>query len=178
MQQGGFGLTKRSSTEIDRIVGEKLHEIRKRRGLSLQSIATRMGISYQQLQKYEAGSDRISVSRLYDAAAILEVPLSVFFKELCPQGQSLDATASLYLIQDSEIRAALSVLIDRLADHSPRVGSGALRGCTAGTTTPVAVGSTQTSIDTPSEARHERVSALPKPTCEQLTYVGSKPRNP
>ena len=136
-------MTKRSSTEIDRIVGEKLHEIRKRRGLSLQSIATRMGISYQQLQKYEAGSDRISVSRLYDAAAILEVPLSVFFKGISSQSPPLDATASFYMIQDPEIRAALSVLIDRLADHSPRVHSGALSGCTDRTTKPVAGASNQ-----------------------------------
>lgn len=171
-------MTKRSATEIDRIVGEKLYEIRKRRGLSLQSIASRMGISYQQLQKYEAGSDRISVSRLYDAASILEVPLSVFLKDISPQDQPLDAAASLYLIRDPEIRAALSVLIDRLAEHSPHVGSGALRGCTAGTTTPVAVGSTQASIGTPSGARHERLSASPKPTCEQLTDVGSEPRDP
>ena len=178
MKQEGSGLTKRSSTEIDRLVGEKLHEIRKRRGLSLQSIATRMGISYQQLQKYEAGSDRISVSRLYDAAVILESPLSVFFEELPTLGPPLDATASLYLIQDPEIRAALSVVINGLADQPVRVGSGALGGCTDGTATPVAVGSTQASIDTPSEACHERVSASPKPTCEQLTYVGSNPRNP
>lgn len=178
MRTGGLRLSKRSSTEIDRIVGEKIHAIRKQRGLSLQSISTPMGISYQQLQKYEAGSDRITVSRLYDAAVIFDVPISVFFTEIPTLGPSSDATASFYLIKDPEIRAALSVVINGLADHSSYVGSGALSGSTDGPTAPVASGSTQASIDTPSGARHERGSASPKPTFEQPTYVGSKRRKP
>ena len=51
-------------------------------GLSLEMLGETLGVSYQQLQKYEKGSDRISASRLYQMSQILDVPVSYFFEDM------------------------------------------------------------------------------------------------
>jgi transcriptional regulator with XRE-family HTH domain len=48
----------------------------------LEQLAAEMGLTYQQVQKYETGGNRISASRLYDAAVILEISPSWFFQGL------------------------------------------------------------------------------------------------
>ena len=49
-------------------------------GMTQQELGDRVGITFQQLQKYEAGTNRISVSRMWDIAAVMEVPVSFFFE--------------------------------------------------------------------------------------------------
>lgn len=48
--------------------------------MSQSALGERLGVTYQQIQKYENGSDRISASRLYAVAQILDVPLADFFE--------------------------------------------------------------------------------------------------
>jgi transcriptional regulator with XRE-family HTH domain len=49
-------------------------------GLSQGDLAARLGISYQQIQKYESAQNRVSAGRLFQIAGILEIPVSEFFK--------------------------------------------------------------------------------------------------
>ena len=76
---------KRGSTAfnpIDVHVGERLRTRRTLLGLSQTTVADAMGLSFQQLQKYEKGTNRLSASRLYDLSQILGVDMAYFFDEM------------------------------------------------------------------------------------------------
>jgi len=71
----------REATEVDRGVGERIRLARKMAGLSQTELGERAGITFQQIQKYEGGSNRVSASRLYEFAKALEKPISYFFPD-------------------------------------------------------------------------------------------------
>jgi len=58
--------------------------------MTQQQLGGRVGIKFQQIQKYETGANRISASRMWDIARVMEVPVSFFFEGL--EGQELQAT--------------------------------------------------------------------------------------
>jgi transcriptional regulator with XRE-family HTH domain len=70
------------SREIDQHVGRRIRLLRLQRGWSQQELADRLGISYQQLHKYENGSNSISAGRMADVAAQLRCNPAVFFAGL------------------------------------------------------------------------------------------------
>ena len=65
---------------VDIHVGRKVRELRLARGLSQQELAEKIGVSFQQLQKYERASNRISCGRLADISAALHIPIEEFFR--------------------------------------------------------------------------------------------------
>ena len=65
---------------IEKKIGEKIRELRKLHGLSQMELAERLGLSFQQIQKYEKGMTRISVSRLSDISEVFGVDITEFFK--------------------------------------------------------------------------------------------------
>jgi transcriptional regulator with XRE-family HTH domain len=69
----------RTPDTVDAFVGARIAHRRAALGLSQQSLAERLGISPQQIQKYEAGSNRVSVSRLHQIATVLATPAAGFF---------------------------------------------------------------------------------------------------
>ncbi|NHK26386.1 helix-turn-helix transcriptional regulator [Parvularcula flava] len=64
---------------IDKLVGENLRTMRTMRGLSQQEMGDRVDLTFQQIQKYEKGSNRIAASRLWAFCEILDVPLDAFY---------------------------------------------------------------------------------------------------
>lgn len=64
---------------VDRHVGARLRALRIQRGLSQGAVAERVGLTFQQLQKYEKGTNRVSASKLFELAGILDVPVQEFF---------------------------------------------------------------------------------------------------
>lgn len=64
---------------IDACVGQRIKERRAIVGVSQTELATNLGITFQQVQKYEKGSNRVSSSRLYEIAQILDCDLKSFF---------------------------------------------------------------------------------------------------
>jgi len=64
---------------IDKIVGAKVRASRLLAGLSQEKLGAAVGVSFQQVQKYENGANRISASRLQKIAEALNAPLSSFF---------------------------------------------------------------------------------------------------
>src|SRR3954464_8599714 len=70
---------------IDVHVGHRLRLRRTLLGLSQQKVGEAMGLTFQQVQKYERGANRIGASRLWDMSRILNCPVSYFFEELDPQ---------------------------------------------------------------------------------------------
>jgi len=77
----GSGSTDRRkrSRLLDAEVGQSIRHHRKNAKLTLQSLADRLGIAYQQVQKYETGVNRVGAGRLMEIAEILNVPVASFF---------------------------------------------------------------------------------------------------
>ena len=73
---------KKQPHPVDVAVGKKLKELRTMHRMSQSDVAGKLGLSFQQIQKYETGSNRISASRLYELSNILSVCVSDFFSEL------------------------------------------------------------------------------------------------
>ncbi len=67
------------ANSIDRHVGTQLRQRRALMGLSQERLAEQVGITFQQIQKYENGANRVSASRLYEFSKVLEIPVSFFF---------------------------------------------------------------------------------------------------
>ena len=97
----------KESNEFDLFVGRRIRELRKAKGLSQKELAKRLGISPQQLQKYENWTDRISAGRLYDIAK----QLGVSVQECFPVPEAIGAAPQ----ENGEIeREILRVLSDPL----------------------------------------------------------------
>ncbi|HEX2255966.1 MAG TPA: helix-turn-helix domain-containing protein [Afifellaceae bacterium] len=71
----------RATDAVDCHVGARVRVARKALNLTQEALATQLGITFQQLQKYEKGINRISASRLHHAAKVLGVPVAFFFPE-------------------------------------------------------------------------------------------------
>jgi transcriptional regulator with XRE-family HTH domain len=67
---------------IDVHVGSRIRLRRTLLGMSQERLAEAIGLTFQQVQKYERGANRVSSSRLFDLARILDIPLSYFFEEM------------------------------------------------------------------------------------------------
>ncbi len=70
---------------VDVHVGRRLRELRKAANLSQTDVATALGLSFQQVQKYERGSNRISASKLHEASKLLGVTIAAFYTGLSPE---------------------------------------------------------------------------------------------
>ena len=71
----------RCATDIDRIVGVRIRTLRKAKGLSQTELGAAAGVTFQQIQKYETGKNRVVAGRLQEFANVLGVPLSALFGE-------------------------------------------------------------------------------------------------
>jgi len=67
---------------VDIFVGEQLRFSRITRGLSQTALGNAVGVTFQQVQKYERGTNRIGASRLFAIAQVLGVPISSFFSKV------------------------------------------------------------------------------------------------
>lgn len=70
----------RSVTDVDRQVGRNVRKFRIAHGMTLVDLSEALGISHQQLQKYETGSNRLSAGVLMQISQILAVPLADLFE--------------------------------------------------------------------------------------------------
>ena len=75
----------KGTTNKDVKLGARLRRLRILRGFSQSELGDRLGgLTFQQIQKYERGANRISATRLYEIAVLLKVPITYFFEELPP----------------------------------------------------------------------------------------------
>jgi transcriptional regulator with XRE-family HTH domain len=77
---------------IDVHVGSRIRQRRMLLGMNQESLARALDLTFQQVQKYEGGSNRVSASRLYEIAEILGVPMDYFFAGL--EGDAADLPAA------------------------------------------------------------------------------------
>jgi transcriptional regulator with XRE-family HTH domain len=81
---------------VDVAVGARIRLLRKLRGLSQQALADAAGVTFQQIQKYERGANRVSASMLSRIAKTLGVPVSEMFGEASPANSgAVDEVAEL-----------------------------------------------------------------------------------
>ncbi len=78
----GYGHGTGIPSPVDVHVGSRLRIRRTLLGMSQTSLADAIGLTFQQVQKYERGVNRISSSRLYDLARVLDVPIEHFFDDM------------------------------------------------------------------------------------------------
>jgi transcriptional regulator with XRE-family HTH domain len=80
---------------VDVHVGLRMRLRRTLIGMSQEQLAAALGITFQQVQKYERGTNRISASRLYQTSRTLGVPVSWFFDELSDAAAAASATPAV-----------------------------------------------------------------------------------
>lgn len=73
-----------AATAIDAHVGKRIRLRRTLLGLSQEKLGEALGITFQQIQKYERGANRVGASRLYHIACALDVPINFFFDDMYP----------------------------------------------------------------------------------------------
>ena len=74
---------------IDVMVGKRIRLRRVQLGLSQTELGQKLGVTFQQIQKYENGTNRVSCSRLYETSVALEVPIAFFFMDSAQAGLEL-----------------------------------------------------------------------------------------
>lgn len=67
---------------IDVHVGQRIKLRRSLKGMSQERLGELLGVTFQQIQKYERGANRLGSSRLYEVAQVLEMPVTWFFEEM------------------------------------------------------------------------------------------------
>ena len=110
---------------VDVAVGHNLRLWRVARGLSQSQLAKRLGVTFQQVQKYETGGNRVSTGRLVKAAGILDVPVAALLHGTAEPSQSLSALISdsrsfrlaqaFAYIWSNKFRESLVALVEKLA---------------------------------------------------------------
>jgi transcriptional regulator with XRE-family HTH domain len=115
--------SKEEANKIDAHVGDRVRLRRKILGMSQSDLSSRIGLTFQQVQKYERGSNRISASKLYDIAGVLKVVPQYFFDGLDDPGRSFEQSSSEQNVQ-SFLATAEGV---ELAQDFPRIRGGKLR---------------------------------------------------
>ncbi len=76
---------------VDIHVGKRLRQRRTLLGMSQEAIGNAIGVTFQQIQKYERGINRMGASRLFDFSRALSIPVSYFFDEFAEAGAKAPA---------------------------------------------------------------------------------------
>jgi transcriptional regulator with XRE-family HTH domain len=105
---------------VDVHVGARLRQLRKAAGMSQQMLGERLGLTFQQVQKYERGTNRVSASKLHEAAQILGVAISDFFEGLPGLGNDTPSDSlTVKMSAEPELRR-LVALYQQVPTGEPR----------------------------------------------------------
>jgi transcriptional regulator with XRE-family HTH domain len=122
---------------IDAHVGSRLRLRRTMLRISQEKLAAELGLTFQQVQKYERAANRISASRLYQLCRILKIPISFFFEGLEAEGrrfrkkavqdapeqdplrqpEAIELAEAYYRISNPQVRARFLELVRAAADN-------------------------------------------------------------
>lgn len=118
--------------EVDAFVGARISLRRSALGLSQTALAQQLGISFQQVQKYETGQNRISASRLHRVATVLATSVEAFFppvetarqpgevgwevlRHITATGDGRAVAAAFPMIEDRVLRKSVARIVRALA---------------------------------------------------------------
>ncbi len=130
------------ANSIDEHVGLQLRQRRALLGLSQEKLAEQVGITFQQIQKYENGANRVSASRLYEFSKVLEIPVNFFFEsygsnenknalgfaendqagfegqeDVMKRKETLELIRTYYSIENPKLRKDLFKLVKSMAEN-------------------------------------------------------------
>ena len=88
-----YGRGTGKSHPVDVHVGARVRLRRVLLGMTQTDLGTAIGVTFQQMQKYERGTNRISASRLHDLARVLDVPIEHFFDDMPPEVAAISPAA-------------------------------------------------------------------------------------
>lgn len=115
---------KKNSLPFDILIGKRISLLRKERKVTLKDLAKEMGITYQQLQKYETGENRTPISRLIKICSFLGVSIQFFLSEVensppkgyrSPTREEADLIDYYNQIKSSDVKRELLSLAKALA---------------------------------------------------------------
>ncbi len=130
-----YGRGTGKSHPVDEHVGARVRLHRVLLGMTQTDLGTAIGVTFQQMQKYERGTNLISASRLHDLARVLDVPIEHFFDDMPPEVAAISPAAkklpkyepyplvkretmefvrAYYKIEDADVRQQVSQLIKTL----------------------------------------------------------------
>ena len=111
--------------EVDKYIGGKIYSLRLAQGFSRQQLSQIIGVTHQQLQKYEKGTNRISVGRLVLIAKALSKDISYFYEGLESansepvvtqhQRMCIEVSHNFMKIKNSEHQTAVNTLVKSLS---------------------------------------------------------------
>ena len=132
-----------NNNAVDVHVGKRVRLRRTLLGMSQEQLGASLNITFQQVQKYERGANRISASRLWDISQILDVQISYFFDDMTDdtmrssprrvsrgetidfdkdnardpmaRRETLELVRTYYLIESSKVRKSISEMVKSLA---------------------------------------------------------------
>jgi transcriptional regulator with XRE-family HTH domain len=93
-------MAKKLPNPIDKHVGSRVRMRRMMLGMSQSTLADGLDLAFQQVQKYEKGTNRISASRLQHISQILQLPVTFFFEGTPGQSKAKDDASSLAYVTD------------------------------------------------------------------------------
>src|SRR6202162_4661098 len=121
---------------LDVMVGAKIRIFRTHRGMSQSDLAGKIGVAFQQVQKYEKGINRVGASRLSRIAAVLGISIRELFESsedksagskspfrLLAERDALRVLTAFSRTSDPRVRRAIARLVESVADQQPRVKS-------------------------------------------------------
>ena len=130
-------MVKKSPNPTDKHVGSRVRMRRMMLGMSQEKLGDALGLTFQQVQKYEKGTNRIGASRLQQISQILQVPVSFFFEgapsiqvdgagfddapspayisDFLATSDGLALTRSFMKIKDSKLRRRIVDLVEQIA---------------------------------------------------------------
>jgi transcriptional regulator with XRE-family HTH domain len=129
----GSSMRAKANQPVDSLVGERIRLLRKRRNMSQTDLGKALGVTFQQVQKYENGKNRVGASRLHQVATALNVPITELFdgasgtsgtsratKSVAFDPQALRFAEAFVKISDKELRSSLVDLVEAMV---PKFGS-------------------------------------------------------
>jgi transcriptional regulator with XRE-family HTH domain len=114
---------------VDLHVGARIRLRRRMQGVSQEKLADALGLTFQQVQKYERGANRVSASKLYEIAAALRAPVAYFFDGLAdPTGDEMDGVRVAAASEESTVHSFLMTPEGlELAKLFPNIAPGLVR---------------------------------------------------
>lgn len=105
----------RSCSEFDRVMGPRLRAARMEAGMTQELLGDKLGLTFQQVQKYEKGMNRMCGERIAQVAAILHKPILYFYGEDAPVSPERAGHDALFVAGHSPITYRLYAAVCRLA---------------------------------------------------------------
>ncbi len=109
---------------IDVHIGRRMRERRSLLGISQTALGASMGVTFQQVQKYERGASRIGATRLFEVSRRLDVPISFFFENAGallfkrPGQPTLHLVQDFFKIRDRQVRLSVARMVKAIARTS------------------------------------------------------------